>query len=79
VAAYKLSLEQAQEFIESNEADARAVLQGYTGMPDPVAANVSLPTFNLDIRTDDLTRWVEVLVSLGDFEGEIDVSSLVIG
>ena len=79
IAAYAASLEQAQAFIDSNETDARAILQGYTGMPDPVAANVSLPTFNLDIRTDDLTRWVEVLVSLGDFEGEIDVSSLVVG
>ncbi len=79
IEAYKLSLEQAQAFIDSNETEARAILQGYTGMPDPVAANVSLPTFNLDIRTDDLTRWVDVLVSLGDFEGEIDVSSLVIG
>ncbi len=79
IAAYKLSLEQAQAFVESNETEARAVLQGYTGMPDPVAANVSLPTFNLEIRTDDLARWVEVLVSLGDFEGEIDVSSLVLG
>ena len=79
VEAYKLSLEQAQAFVESNEADARAILQGYTGMPDPVAANVALPTFNLEIRADDLNRWVEVLSSLGDFEGEIDVSSLVIG
>ncbi len=79
VEAYKLSLEQAQAFVESNETDARAILQGYTGMPDPVAANVSLPTFNLEIRTDDLSRWAEVMVSLGDFEGEIDVSSLVIG
>ena len=79
VEAFKRSLEQAQEFVESNDEEARAILQGYTGMPDPVAANVSLPTFNLEIRTDDLARWVEVLVSLGDFEGEIDVSTLVVG
>ena len=79
IEAYKLSLEQAQAFVESNDAEARAVLQGYTGMPDPVAANVALPTFNLEIRTEDLARWVEVLISLGDFEGEIDVSSLVLG
>ncbi|GEM_PF-577618 len=79
VAAFKASLEQAQAFVDSNDADARAILQGYTGMPDPVAANVALPTFNLEIRADDLTRWVEVLVSLGDFEGEMDVSSLVFG
>lgn len=79
VDAFKQSLEQAQAFVESNEEDARAILQGYTGMPDPVAAGVSLPTFNLEIRTDDLARWVDVLVSLGDFEGEIDVSTLVVG
>lgn len=77
--AYKVSLEQAQAFVESNDAEARAILKGYTGMPDPVAANVSLPTFNLDIRTGDLDRWVEVLVSLGQFEGEIDVDDLVVG
>ena len=76
--AFKRSLEQAQAFIESNEEDARAILQGYTGMPDPVAAGVSFPTFDLDIRTDDLARWVDVLVSLGEFEGEIDVNELVL-
>ena len=79
VAAFRASLEQAQAFIESNEAEARAILMGYTGMPEPVATNAKLPTFNLDIRTDDLSRWVEVLVSLGDFEGEIDVTGLVLG
>lgn len=78
VAAFALSLEQAQAFVESNDEDARAILQGYTGMPDPVAAGVSLPTFDLEIRTDDLSRWVDVLVSLGQFEGEIDVSQLVL-
>lgn len=78
VEAFKLSLEQAQAFVEANEEEARAILQGYTGMPDPVAANVALPTFNLEIRTDDLSRWVDVLVSLNEFEGEIDVTELVL-
>ncbi len=79
IAAFENSLEQAQAFVGSNETDARAVLQGYTGMPDPVAANAKLPTFDLDIRTDDLSRWVDVLVSLNQFEGEIDVNDLVLG
>lgn len=79
VAAFRISLEQAEAFVESNEADARAILMGYTGMPEPVATNVKLPTFNLEIRTDDLARWVDVLVSLGEFEGEIDVTKLVLG
>ena len=78
VAAFATSLEQAQSFVESNDVEARAILQGYTGMADPVAANVALPTFNLEIRTDDLARWVEVLESLGQFEGEIDVNELVV-
>jgi len=78
VAGFAASLEQAQVFVESNEEDARAILQGYTGMPDPVAAGVSLPTFDLDVRTDDLSRWVDVLVSLDQFEGEIDVNGLVL-
>ena len=79
IEAFATSLEQAQAFVASNETEARAVLQGYTGMPDPVAANAKLPTFDLDIRTDDLGRWVDVLVSLNQFEGEIDVNELVLG
>ena len=78
VDAFARSLEQAQAFVESNEEDARAILQGYTGMPDPVAASVPFPTFNLEIRTDDLARWVDVLVSLDEFEGDIDVAELVV-
>ncbi len=79
IAAFATSLEQAQAFVGSNEADARAVLMGYTGMPAPVAEKVRIPTFDLDIRTDDLSRWVDVLVSLNQFEGEIDIDDLVLG
>jgi len=78
VAAFKLSLEQAQAFVGTDEEAARAILMGYTGMPAPAAAGVSLPTFDLDIRADDLTRWVDVLVSLNQFEGEIDVNDIVL-
>lgn len=79
VAAFATSLEQAQASIEADEEAARAILMEYTGMPAPVAAGVALPTFDLDIRTDDLNRWVDVLVSLNQFEGEIDVNELVLG
>jgi NitT/TauT family transport system substrate-binding protein len=78
VASFKRSLEQAQAFLETDDEAARAILAGYTGMPAPAAAGVSLPTFDLDIRTDDLSRWVDVLVSLNQFEGEIDVNDLVL-
>ena len=78
VASFKRSLEQAQAFLETDDEAARAILAGYTGMPAPAAAGGSLPTFDLDIRTDDLSRWVDVLVSLNQFEGEIDVNDLVL-
>ena len=79
VEAFALSLQQAQAFVESDEEAARAILMGYTGMPAPVATNVALPTFDLEIRTDDLNRWVDVLISLNQFEGDIDVNGLVLG
>ena len=79
VAAFAASLEQAQASIETDEEAARAILMEYTGMAAPVAAGVSLPTFDLNVRTDDLNRWVDVLVSLNQFEGEIDVNDLVLG
>lgn len=78
IAAFKKSLEQAQAFVAADEAAARAVLMEYTGMPAPVAESVRLPTFDLDIRTDDLNRWVDVLIFLNQFEGEIDVNDLVL-
>lgn len=72
------SLKQAQAFIDSNPAEARKVLQGYTNLPEAVASTVPLPTYNFDIRADDLDTWVRVLNDIGDFKGNVDTKKLVL-
>lgn len=72
------SLKEAQTYIEQNNAEARQVLQGYSGMAAPVANAVALPTYNFDIRTQDLSRWVQVLKDIGQFNGNVDPNKLVV-
>lgn len=75
------ALAQAKEFVESgddNEATARQILQEYTGMPPQVAETVPLPTFDLDVRVDDLGAWIEVLRELGEYDGDVDPQDLVL-
>jgi NitT/TauT family transport system substrate-binding protein len=72
------SLKQGQAFIDSNPAEARKILQGYTNLPEAVASTVPLPTYNFDIRTGDLDTWVKVLKDIGDFNGQVDTRKLVL-
>ena len=72
------SLKEAETFIQQNNAEARQILQGYSGMPAPVANAVALPTYNFDIRTQDLGRWVQVLKDIGQFNGNVDPNKLVV-
>lgn len=78
VARFVDSLKQAQAFIDQNPTEARRILQEYTGMPVQVASNVPLPTYNFDIRTQDLATWVTVLKDVGQFRGEVDPNKLVL-
>jgi len=72
------SLREAETSIQQDNTQARQVLQGYTGMPAPVANSVPLPTYNFEIRTQDLTRWVQVLKDIGQFNGNVDPEKLVL-
>jgi NitT/TauT family transport system substrate-binding protein len=72
------SLKEADTFIQQNNTEARQVLQAYTGMAAPVANSVALPTYNFDIRTQDLGRWVQVLKDIGQFDGKVDPNKLVL-
>jgi NitT/TauT family transport system substrate-binding protein len=78
VEGFTAAMEQAIEFIASDEEAARSVLMEYTGLPMPVAANVVLPTFDTEIRTDDLGIWIEVLQSLDQFDGDVQPADLVL-
>lgn len=78
VARFVQSLEQAVEFIEQSPKEARTVLQGFTMLPPPVAQSVPLPTYDVEIRQEDLDRWVEVLRDVEGFDDEVDTSELVL-
>ncbi|HWC11497.1 MAG TPA: ABC transporter substrate-binding protein [Acidimicrobiales bacterium] len=72
------AMNQAKDFIAQNGSEARRVLQGYTGMPEPVAATVPLPTYEFQVRTGDLDKWVDVLKEIGQFDGKVDTDNLVV-
>lgn len=78
VERFVAAMEQAAEFIEQSPKEARAILQGYTELPPPVAASVPLPTFDFDIRTEDLDKWAAVLQDLGQLDSDVDTSKLVL-
>lgn len=80
VDGFTSALEDAKDFLEdseANEARAREVLQEYTGMPPEAAENVALPTFDLEVRQDDVDTWIDVLEQLGELDGDIDSQGLV--
>jgi ABC-type nitrate/sulfonate/bicarbonate transport system substrate-binding protein len=72
------ALKEGQAFIDQNPAEARRILQGYTNLPAAVASTVPLPTYNFDIRTEDLDKWVKVLKDIGQFDGQVDTKKLVL-
>lgn len=71
-------LEQAMVFVDENPEEARSILQEYTGFPPAIAETVPLPTYDLDIRTDDLATWAEVLEAIGQFDGDVNPEELVL-
>lgn len=72
------SLEQAKEFIDQKPEEAREVLQSYTNFPPPVASSVPLPTYDFEIRTEDLGKWETVLREIGQLERDVDHEKLVL-
>ena len=75
---YVAALEEAVAYIETNAKPSRKILQEYTKMPPKVSQIVPLPTWNFDIRADDLTKWVNVLKEVGQFKGDVDPQKLVL-
>lgn len=78
VARFTNAMERAADFIEQNPKEARTILQGLTELPAPVVASVPLPTYDFEIRTEDLDKWVEVLTDLGQLDEKVDTSKLVL-
>jgi NitT/TauT family transport system substrate-binding protein len=78
VTAFRDSLEEAEQFIQDNDAEAREVLQKYTGLPAEVVANFPLPDYDASVRPDDIQNWLTVMQDVAGFEGEVDVDKLTV-
>ncbi len=72
------AMEQATDFIEEKPMESRVILQQFTELPAPIAAAVPLPTYDFEIRTEDLDKWAAVLKELGQLDGEVDTGKLVL-
>lgn len=78
VRKYVDALEEAVAYIKANPKQARGILQDYTNMPPKIAQIVPLPTWDLAIRTQDLSKWVDVLEETGQFNRDVDPQKLVL-
>lgn len=72
------AMEQAAAFIAEKPMESRVILQQFTELPAPIAAAVPLPTYDFEIRTEDLDKWAAVLKELGQLDGEVDTGKLVL-
>lgn len=78
VRRFVTALEQAGQLVEDDEAEARRILRGYTGLPEPVAASVPLPSFDFAVRAQDLETWTKVLREIGQLDRQVDTDKLVL-
>jgi NitT/TauT family transport system substrate-binding protein len=78
VKAFQDSLEEAEKFIQDNDAEARDILQQYTGLPAEVIETFPLPDYDASVRPGDIENWLTVMQDVADFDGEVDVDELTV-
>lgn len=67
---------EASEFIEQNEAEARTIFQKLTEVPPEVAEAIPFPLYEASLSARELNAWAAVLVELGqmpdDYKANVD-------
>lgn len=76
--AFQESLAEAEKFIQNNDAEARKILQKYTGFPADVVKNFPLPDYDASVRPDDIAKWKQVMEDVAGFEGQVDPKELTV-
>ncbi|WP_170231365.1 ABC transporter substrate-binding protein [Pseudonocardia kunmingensis] len=71
------ALDEAQQYIAANDGAARDVLQDQTGYSDEIVASIPFPTYNTDVRQQDVALWLEAMRSATGFTGDVDPAALV--
>lgn len=76
VQAFQDSLEEAAQYIQDNDAEARTVLQKYSGFPAEVVKNFPLPKYDPSVRPDDIGVWLKTMQDVAGFKDKVDVGKL---
>jgi ABC-type nitrate/sulfonate/bicarbonate transport system substrate-binding protein len=81
IAAFLRGLTKAKQHMADNPDDARAMYVERSGLPKPVALKAPIDPSVFDFRpvtVEDLTPWLELMRSVSGFDGDIDLSELVV-
>lgn len=78
VKAFQESLAEAATYIKEHDAEARAVLEKYSGFPAAVVKNFPLPDYDATVRPDDIGVWLKTMQDVADFKGTVDTAKLTV-
>ena len=71
------AIEEARRVTVADGPAVRAVLAKYTGLPPAIAEKIPLPSYRFALDTKDLVVWADVLRDLGQLDGPLDVTKVV--
>ncbi|MDT2004431.1 ABC transporter substrate-binding protein [Rhodococcus opacus] len=77
IKAWRTSLNEAIDYLDTHEAEARTLLQTWLKMPPEVVERVPLPGWTVEITANDLRPYVTISKAVGTIQGDPDVDALV--
>jgi NitT/TauT family transport system substrate-binding protein len=69
IKAWRESLQEAIDYIDANEADARKILQTWLKLPAAVATSAPFPGLSVDLTGDDLAPFITISQDVGSLKG----------
>ncbi len=78
IEAFRTAMDQAIEYITANDADAKEVLQAYSGLDAEIVNATNLPNYTTSLPVDDFEVWLRAMEEVGGFTGSVDPADLVI-
>lgn len=73
----RAALEDANDFVEANPEEARAIMQQYSGLPAEIIERIPFPNLTTEVQPEQLDFFVEVMSDQGLISGDIDTESLI--
>jgi NitT/TauT family transport system substrate-binding protein len=68
----------AIDFIDKSPDQAKQILSGYSNIPMAALANIDLGQFRAYETPEDLAMWLNVMKTVGNFQGSVDTDTLAV-